>query len=460
MNVRNILIIPILFIVALSCFFSCGVDRWPEYYDQTARDLWMDSVMRENYLWYKDLPSTNKINYFLSPEAYLKSVVPSKDKGFSTVDTIDNRPVLSYGYDYTLYRMEKNDTAYCALITYVVPNSPASRAGIERGAWIMKVDDEFITRKNEDVILNEGGAKVLSMGKIVVTKDEQTKRDKEHVVANGTLEIGAPEVVVDPPIHCVRTYNYDGKKVGYLFYSHFTAGTEENAQIYNDNLKQLSNDFLSEKVDEFILDLRYNTGGEMECVQLLSGILAPASYLDSPFAYLQYNDKNTNKDKELTLSKELLGTGTNLNLPSLYVIVSGVTAGAPEMLINCLQPYFDKQLVILGSTTKGENVATEPYINPKFPWVFRPVVCEIFNSKKESNYSSGIKPTYAVNETDSFRNFLPFGDINEDLLHIALKCIDGSYPPKKDENTVTPLQVTPVRSTFINRKARRGLRIN
>ena len=43
-------------------------------------------------------------------------------------------------------------------------------------------------------------------------------------------------------------------------------------------------------INNFILDLRYNPGGEMECVQLLADILVPADRLESPFAFLQYNE--------------------------------------------------------------------------------------------------------------------------------------------------------------------------
>ena len=52
MKIRNILFTPILFIVMISGLFSCGVDRWPEYAEETELDIWIDSVMRQEYLWY------------------------------------------------------------------------------------------------------------------------------------------------------------------------------------------------------------------------------------------------------------------------------------------------------------------------------------------------------------------------------------------------------------------------
>ncbi len=47
------LILPLLGTLILTSLFSCGVDRWPEYYPETGRDIWIDSVMRQEYLWYR-----------------------------------------------------------------------------------------------------------------------------------------------------------------------------------------------------------------------------------------------------------------------------------------------------------------------------------------------------------------------------------------------------------------------
>ena len=66
----------------------------------------------------------------------------------------------SYGFDYTLYSIVGNDTAFNALITYVIPGSPAAEVGLKRGEWIMKVNDDFITKKTEE-LLKEGESRKL-----------------------------------------------------------------------------------------------------------------------------------------------------------------------------------------------------------------------------------------------------------------------------------------------------------
>ena len=86
-------------------------------------------------------------------------------------------------------------------------------------------------------------------------------------------------------------------------------------------------------------------------------------------------------------------------------------------------------VVLIGQTTKGENVATETFINPKYPWAVRPVVCEVFNANGEADYSTGFKPDLSINETSYLQYYLPLGDFNEicsilqwELLQAPLNC--------------------------------------
>ena len=134
----------------------------------------MDSLMREVYLWYEDIPASKGLNYFQGPEAFLKSILSKNDKGFSTVDTIMDTPLPSYGFDYTLYKIATSDTTYNALVSYVAKNSPAEEAGLERGSWIMLVDGDSITKKTEER-LTDGGARTLHIGKYVIVKDENNE---------------------------------------------------------------------------------------------------------------------------------------------------------------------------------------------------------------------------------------------------------------------------------------------
>lgn len=453
MKRRKPLLFPLLGLLALTSLFSCGEDRWKEYYPLTGRDLWMDSVMREVYLWYEDIPSSKGLNFFQNPETFLKSLLSKKDKGFSTVDTIDNTPVPSYGFDYTLYKVATSDTTYNALVSYVANDSPAADAGLERGNWIMLVDGDSITKKTEEW-LTDGGSRKLRIGKYIVQKDEEDEEDKGVGVVQeiGDITLPGARAVTEKPVYKTETFRIAGTShiVAYLAYNSFSAGATENSGEYNDELRAFSQKWQRDGVNSFVLDLRYNAGGEMECAQLLADILVPADKLESPFAFLQYNDKQTARNRDLILDSQLLQGGANLNLSEVYIITSGTTAGAAEMLINCLKPYMT--VVLIGQTTKGENVATETFLNPKYPWALRPVVCEVFNSEGEAEYSAGFKPNISVSESSYLEYYLPLGNPDEILLNTALGVMVGAIELPKAQTSATA-----VKSFTTKKNVRKGL---
>ena len=455
-KLRKIILIPALSIVFISGFFSCGVDRWPEYAHQTALDTWMLDIMQQNYLWYQDLPSYDDVNLFLDPASFL-SKVKSKSDSYSFVDSVMETPLPTYGFDYSLVRSADIDTAYNALITYVIPGSPAEAAGLVRGDWIMKVDTSYISKKYETQLLQGTKARDLVMGvwKEVPVEPEEGEVGEEEttvykVVPNDkTLKLPAARAVEDNPVHkteilTVKENNSD-IKVGYLMYNSFTAGTKADPEKYNDELRQISQEFKKAGVKYVILDLRYNAGGSLDCVQLLGTILTSNARLNGPMAYLEYNDKNRNKDATINFDPTILGSGTNLDLPGLFVITSGTTAGAPEMLIGSLFLKDSYPVVSIGSATKGQNVATEQFVNEEFLWSVNPVVCTVYNSKHDENGSFVPNADLKISETTidgitNYSEFLPFGDPNERLLKVAIGVIEGTYPPKKEEDTTTKAQ--------------------
>ena len=453
---KKVVIAFILGIITLTGFFSCGVDRWPEYRSQTGRDLWIDSLMRQEYLWYEDIPSTNDLNYFIEPEEFFKKILSSKDKGYSTIDTLDNEPVLNYGFNYTLYKLADNDTAYNALITYVIPGSPAADAGLERGHWLMMMDKDYITKRNEEGLIM-GGNKEFLVGEYTVQKDEEGE-DVGVIQSIGDVAVDAARVNIDIPIHTSYIYtNVNGKTVAYLFYSSFTAGTEANSQEYNNQLRELFSQLKTNGINEFILDLRYNSGGEMECAQLLSTMLAPADRMNSSWAILKYNDKQVGKNRELALNPELIQNGANLNLSKVYILTSNETAAASEMVINCLRPYMD--VVLIGGKTKGENVATATFTNTYYNWTIHPVVSQVYNSKGESDYANGFTPTYSVDEFANLGTFLPFGNQKEALLNVALNLIAGITPTTKALTQHSEPTMVALKSVNTCRKMNKGLKI-
>lgn len=435
--------------LAMPFLASCGVNRWEEYYPLTQRDMWIDSLMREEYLWYKDIPSSENLNYFSEPATFLNSLLSSLDDGYSRIDSLYDVPETGYGFDYALYSIADNDTAYNALVTYIIPGSPAEEAGLKRGEWIMMVDNEYITKKNE-TILTEGTAKKLLVGTYGETTDEEGET-VGFVKADRETQLPATRDIQDKDIPVCQVLEQNGKYIGYMLYNTFSP---DNAN----EVKQYAQQFKDNNVSDVVLDLRYNAGGDMESVELMAAILAPANQMGNALAQLKYSDKKSAKDRTLTLDESLLQGTANLGLTRLYVLTSTTTAGASEMLINCLKPYMD--VFIVGEKTKGQTVATEPFCSQKHSYCLRPVVCEVFNAQGTADYASGFTPDEQASSLSNLATVLPFGDPNETLLAKAIALINGETTSDEGVQTRLSRNMTAVKHVNTRRHFSTGLRMN
>lgn len=417
----------IIFLLLCVGLASCGEDRRIEYLEKTAQDRWIHSMMQENYYWHGDIPAEKSLNYFSKVPAFFKSLLSSKDAGYSYIEDLnDVESKKSYGIQFESVRY--NDTAYAVRVLYVDSDSPAQTAGLERGDWIIKRNDRYLIRSRVDS-LYKGGAITLTLGEYVSGTDENgnpidTFRDKE----NGKIDIGSARITANHPILHAGVYSMYGKKIGYLAYNRFTSGNELDADAYNKELRTISNTFSSENLSDFILDLRYNTGGDLRSAQLLGSILAPSQALGKAMCHLRYNaNVSTEKDETLLFSNEALGGGANLNLTKLYIITGSTTSGTSDVLINSLKVYIN-DLTLVGQTTKGNFAGVHAYTNDEYPqYIFYPVDCMIYNANEELP-TSGFTPAYTVTES-SYGTRNAFGDPNETLLYLTAYLIgNGSMP--------------------------------
>lgn len=427
MKLRKLLIIPISLLLLTINFASCGVDRWPEYASQTGRDIWIDSVMRQNYLWYYNIPESKYLNFFTAPSTFLQSILyRAEDNLYSKVDTVYSIPPASYGFNYTLQRSASNDTAYYALVTYVLPDSPASDAELQRGDWIVEVNNNILTQSNASTLLSSGDALDLLVGEYEVVPATDETSATWTIKDLTKLELAAMRSVVDNPINYYSVITTDaGIKLGYLVYSEFIAGTNSEPEIYNKKLLEISNYFYNEGVTHFALDLRYNTGGNFKCTHLLASLFAPTSALGSDYASLSYNTIKSDKDATWTYDQQIISGGSNLNIRQGFFITSSQTsASVTGVFLNCLSPLHRWGLV--GASVNCWGMAAEQFVNPYYSWAVSPIVCYVANSENETGQSGSFTPNVTISETSNMATFLPFGNPKETLLNAVIELIDGN----------------------------------
>lgn len=350
------------------------------------------------------------------------------------------------------YKISDNPVTYYAHILYVAPSSPAAEAGLKRGDWIYEINKKAIDNNNYTTLFGSD-AVTLSVANYKSASSSWTNIRTINITSARTIE--------DDPLYYHNVYTSStGKKVGYLVYNHFTADKDENKGdgIYDTKLLSWSKDFAG--VDEFILDLRYNNGGLISCAQLLATILAPSDALGSIFCIEKFNGKSwIQKKSNLYYNSNLVKNGINLNLKTIYVLVTGMTASASELVINGLKPYAN--VILIGTKTEGKNVGSITIEDEsKYDWYMQPIVCKLYNAEDKSDYEDGMTVNYELDEgsIQNMDSFLELGDTNELLLNAALSIIDGNYKTSALSRSSWP--TFRKAGSSLDRKASNGVIIN
>jgi len=144
-----------------------------------------------------------------------------------------------------------------------------------------------------------------------------------------------------------------------------------------------------------------------------------------------------------------------LNLPRVFIIATGSSASASELLMNGLDPYME--VIHVGSTTRGKNEFSitlvdlpsnsfiynadkASSINPKNSWGLQPLVGRNENAVGFFDYTSGFTPDYEIREV--LGNYGEFGSLTEPLLAKALSLITGVNT--ESYSKISPLETMPL----------------
>ncbi|MBJ2174366.1 peptidase S41 [Aureibaculum sp. A20] len=342
----------------------------------------------------------------------------------------------AFGFEFSLARLNSDGDEVIGYITYIVPNTPASEAGLKRGDVFNIFNGVSLNLDNYSVVNKYYSDNSISMKFATL----EFNNSEASVISNGKEANLTLREVVENPVHYSSTLDIDGKKVGYLVYNGFK-------YTFHAEMNAVFGDFKSQNIQELVLDLRYNGGGSvLTCAYLSSMIYGNASE-NEVFAKLINNSKNSDDDSYYPFFDkgyiyDIDGDNTGdftlnrlTNLNKLYVIVSDDTASASEMVINGLRAYMgDANVILIGTTTYGKNVGSftlydspdfsSTNINTNHTNAMQPITFKIFNKLDQSDYTAGFNPD--IEQVEYISDMKPFGDLNEPLLKIALDNIRGT----------------------------------
>ncbi|MBI6115301.1 S41 family peptidase [Salegentibacter maritimus] len=321
------------------------------------------------------------------------------------------------GMDYGLVAYGENGVF--GYVRYVIPGSPADEAEVKRGMLFTEIDGEAMNRSNYQSLLARDGYEI-SLAEV-----------NENVISETGETIALTrEQITENPVFISKTMEVDGINVGYLMYNSFTAD-------FDDELNAAFGDLKAEGVDELVLDLRYNGGGSVESAVDLSSMIT-GQFEGEIFSKQTWNDllqSEFTQEELVDRFNDKIRTGeliNSLNLNKVYVIGTGSTASASELVMNGLAPYIN--VIHVGSSTVGKFQAAAPLYdspnfnkqnrNPNHKYVIQPLIYESKNANEDAYYEEGLIPDIEAEE--DIVNLLPLGEASETLLAAALADITGN----------------------------------
>jgi carboxyl-terminal processing protease len=424
----------------------------------TTLQLIQDSIYlyeKEDYLWFDAIPSyavfnprsytgatdqdalTNEINAIsqlkINPSTNLPYEYYPADPGVAKYSFVDDgTETASLNGTNGDFGFEPLYNTYTDLrVKYVYPGSPADLAGLKRGYQITSING------NTDLTY-DGGSNVNFVINAVYYSQTITMTLLKPDNTSFSVTLTATSYTVNPVLF-YNTYNEgNGNIAGYLVFNSFTTLTNAQPQ-----LNTAFNYFITNGVNDVIVDLRYNGGGEVATAEYMDDLIVPAAKTNTLMYTDYFNSSLQANNYKLLGLKYTLSAGDflpqnnkttftkalTLAVNHVLFIVTNATASSAELTINNLRPEMDVQLV--GDTTYGKPVAEIPI--PINNYVLYSPQFYVENSANQGDYYSGMAPgsTLFPGKLDYDDVTKNFGDTTERLLSDALNFVKtGSYAIK------------------------------
>ena len=385
-----------------------------------------------------------------NPKTFFESLLHEDDRFSCMVDDyieLENSfqgIVASNGLEFSLFRQTEGSNDLVGWVKYVHENSDAAEKNIQRGNLFTRVNGQKLTASNYNSLLF-GDDLTYTLG--------MANYDDGNYTLNGqSIALTKEEDFQKNPIYRQEIIVKNDQRIGYLMFNQF-------ASNFNEALNEAFAEFQAEAIDELVLDLRYNRGGSIATCTYLASLIT-GQFDGQIFAKQVWNSKLMEywEDKGVEnlynrFTNQIKGGSTlnSLRLNRVYIITTGETASASELLINGLRSYID--VIQIGDTTVGKNVGSitiYDYIdndgtkNPNHTYAIQPIVLAIANNDDFADYTDGLTPDVLLKEDR--KNAGVLGSEIETLLAEALTQITGTETTKRitpDTDVLGPMIIDP-----------------
>ena len=270
-----------------------------------------------------------------------------------------------------------------------IDNTPASKAGLKAGDYIVKINDTQVQGKSltEAVELMRGP--VGSSIEITVRR----RGEKKALIFNITREIIEVQSV---------KFELLENNIGYI---RLTSFNENSSSQVKEKIEKLNN---NKKLKGYILDLRNNPGGLLsQAIKISDFFLDNGEIVSTKSRQPSENRKWFAKKGDLTNGKTVL------------VLINYGSASAAEIVAGALKDH--KRAIIVGENSYGKG-SVQSIIPLKNRGAIRLTIAKYYLPSGKSISEVGVTPDIEVVEgSDDFK----FNSETDNQLNFAIKLLNG-----------------------------------
>ena len=271
-----------------------------------------------------------------------------------------------------------------------IDDTPAAKAGIKAGDYIVRINGEQVQGKTLMEAVNLMRGPVGTPIEVTVRR-KSLKKAKIFKITRAVIEIkSVVSKVVD-------------NKVGYLRLRAFNENSSSQLR------KEISKIEKNKKLVGYILDLRNNPGG------LLSQAITISDFFlnDGEIVSTRGRKKRENR-------KFFAKTGDKINGKPLIVLINNGSASASEIVAGALQD--QKRAILLGETTFGKG-SVQSIIPLKNKGAIRLTISKYYLPSGKSISEVGVVPDIKVEEEEDEEFSINTSTDNQ--LNYAIKLLNG-----------------------------------
>ena len=272
-----------------------------------------------------------------------------------------------------------------------IDDTPASKAGIKAGDYIVKIGKEQVQGKSlmEAVKLMRGP--VGSSINLTIRR-KNVKKPLEFKITRKIIEVQsvASEVISKD------------KNLGYIRLKSFNENSDKQF------LKALKKFEKSEKIKGYVLDLRNNPGG------LLSKAINITDYFLDDGEIVSTKGRNISETR-----KFFANAGDEVNGKPIVVLINNGSASASEIFAGALKDH--KRAIILGENSYGKG-SVQSIIPLQNGGGIRLTISKYYLPSGKSISEVGVTPDILVEETG---NDFKIKSVNDNQLNYAIKLFNS-----------------------------------